>query len=209
MLKISSFFSGCLPVSFLARISLGSTSNLDLKSFAIPTSLPANCFLPLLFSALCIHRCCGSYSCDTHSISLFPSLFFTGVFSTTCTSDLFPCDSSLPNVPNLREEFLECRLCLSWWPPWRSRWWELEWASSSSRLIYVFATALMFSSFFCSPSTFLRYFSTLYLSYSLVFGTVLYIFFDRGLGRSPWVKAPLTRNSLCPGMLSVVRVNLS
>ena len=44
MPKISSFFTGRLLVSFLAHVSLGSTSNLDIKSFTISTRFSVSCF---------------------------------------------------------------------------------------------------------------------------------------------------------------------
>lgn len=72
-----------------------------------------------------------------------------------------------------------------------------------SFLMYMLATTFRLASFLSSPLTCQRYFSTLYLSLSLDWGTVPYIFFDKGSGSRPWAKVPIKSKSSWPGTLSV------
>lgn len=103
--------------------------------------------------------------------------------------------SSLLNRRYLKDECCECCLCFSWTPYRRSQWPVLGREIASSCFMYAMETTFMLASFFSSPLICLRYFSTLYLSSSLDYGTIPCIFFNRGLGSKPRVKAPVTKNS--------------
>ena len=68
--------------------------------------------------------------------------------------------------------------------------------------------AFRYACFVASPSSCLRYRSTFSFSVARVCVFLPISFWDRGPGRSPHVKAPAIKPSLCPGTSNVAFVNL-